>query len=245
VTRLSVLTVDDEAPALDELTYLLDHCPRVDSVVAVPSATEALRLLQERPFDVVFLDIRMPGLDGMELAKVLTRFSRPPALVFVTAHNEHALEAFEVGASGYLLKPVNHDQLLQVLDRAVPPNGGPAEPHEALDVLPAESGNAVIMVARDEVKWAASAGDYVRLHTVDGATHLVRIPISVLEDQWTAYGFARIHRSYLVALREIRELRVDGTQMTVRIGDQDLPVSRRHVHELRDRLVRNARRNTR
>jgi len=245
VSGLSVLTVDDERPSLDELSYLLADCARVGSVTAVMSATEALRLIQQRQFDVVLLDIRMPGLDGLELAKVLAQFSRPPAVVFVTAHEEHALQAFEVGASGYLLKPVDHEQLAHALERAVPDVAGRSDLHEPFDVLAAESGNATTIVARGDVSWVESAGDYVRLHTIDGSAYLVRVPISVLQESWTGHGFARIHRSFLVALREIRELRTDGPQMTVRIGDRELPVSRRHAHELRERLFRNARRNAR
>jgi DNA-binding LytR/AlgR family response regulator len=245
MSGLSVLTVDDERPSLDELSYLLADCDRVDSVMAVQSATEALRLLQQKQFDVVLLDIRMPGLDGLELAKVLAQFSRPPAIVFVTAHDEHALEAFDVGASGYLLKPVDHEHLAHALERAVPATDRRGDLDEPFDVLAAESGNATTLVARSDVSWVESAGDYVRLHTNDGSAYLVRVPMSVLQEEWTSHGFARIHRSYLVAVREIREVRTDGSQMTVRIGDHELPVSRRHAHELRDRLFRNARRNGR
>lgn len=245
MSLLSVLTVDDEKPSLDELSYLLADCCRVESVTAVQSATDALRLLQHERFDVVLLDIRMPGLDGLELAKVLAQFSRPPAIVFVTAHEEHALEAFAVGASGYLLKPVDHEQLTHALERAVPDADLRAGHDEPFDFLAAESANATKIVARNDVSWVESAGDYVRLHTVEGSAYLVRVPMSALEEKWTSHGFARIHRSYLVALREIRELRTDGSQTTVRIGHHELPVSRRHAHELRDRLFRNARRNGR
>ena len=242
MSGLAVLTVDDERPSLDELSYLLADFAHVESVTAVQSTTEALRLLQQSQFDVVLLDIRMPGLDGLELAKVLARFSRPPAVVFVTAHEEHALEAFDVGACGYLLKPVGREQLAHALERAVPDIDRHGEVDEPFDVLAAESGNAITIVARGDVSWVESAGDYVRLHVNDGSRYLVRVPMSVLEEKWSGHGFARIHRSYLVALREIRELRTDGPQMTVRIGDHDLPVSRRHAHELRDRLFRNSRR---
>jgi DNA-binding LytR/AlgR family response regulator len=95
-----------------------------------------------------------------------------------------------------------------------------------------------MLVARSEVEWVESAGDYIRLHTVEGASHLVRLPMAALEEQWSSHGFARIHRSYLVSLRCVRELRADGGQTVVRIGTHDLPVSRRHLRELRDRLVR-------
>ena len=97
MTGLRVLAVDDEPPALDELAYLLRVDPRVGTVYTAPDATGALRVLRDTEIDVVFLDIRMPGLDGMELARVLTRFSRPPAVVFVSAYDDRAVDAFELG----------------------------------------------------------------------------------------------------------------------------------------------------
>jgi two-component system response regulator LytT len=95
------------------------------------------------------------------------------------------------------------------------------------------------------VSWVESAGDYVRLQLRSGDHYLVRLPISLLEAQWANHGFARIHRSYLVALRDIRELRTSEGHTVVGVGDFDLPVSRRHSKELRDRLVRHARRGAR
>ena len=103
---MRVLVVDDEQPALDELAYLLAADPRVAEVVTSSSATEALRILQETEVDAVFLDIQMPGLTGLELAQVLSRFRTPPPVVFVTAHEQHAVEAFELRAVDYVLKPV-------------------------------------------------------------------------------------------------------------------------------------------
>ena len=126
---LAVLAVDDEAPALDDLTYLLARQETVGHVVAACDATEALRLLRATDFDVVLLDIRMPGLDGMDLARVLARFDRPPAVIFVSAFDQHAVEAFEVRAVDYLLKPVGEIRLRRALERVrrepSGPTGGP------------------------------------------------------------------------------------------------------------------------
>src|SRR4051794_19054480 len=105
-TLLRVLVIDDERPALDELAFLLERDPRVGGVLTSDSATEALRILQDLDVDAVFLDIQMPGLSGLDLAQVLGRFRSPPTIVFVTAHEEHALDAFEVHAVDYVLKPV-------------------------------------------------------------------------------------------------------------------------------------------
>ncbi len=244
MSLLSALAVDDELPALDELEYLLQASGLVGEVVAVRDATEALRQLRDRSFDVVVLDIAMPGLGGIELASVLAQFSEPPAIVFVTAHEEHALEAFDVGAAGYLLKPLDEQRLQQVLRRVVPPGpgrdaGGGAE---SLDMVAVDAPGRTVMVARTEVAWVESAGDYVRLHTFDGRSLLVRLALARLEEAWVPEGFARIHRQYLVCLRAVREMRSEGPQMFVQVlPGTELPVSRRHMRELRDRLVRHAR----
>lgn len=231
---LTVLAVDDEAPSLDELVYLLDRCEVVKRSAAAATATDALRILQEETFDVVLLDVRMPGLDGLELAKVLRRFAHPPAVAFVTAHEEHALAAFEVGACGYLLKPVTSERLRALLDRVAPA----PDPDAALDVIAVEVGSTTRMVHRREVAWVESAGDYVRLHTDEGENHLlVRVPMAALEAQWVPHGFVRVHRSYLVDVARIRELSTDGARTTVRVGEVELPVSRRHAAEVRSRLI--------
>ena len=241
-TGLSVLAVDDETPALDELVYLLTHSAMASHVRAVSSATDALHHLHHERFDVVLLDIAMPGMDGLELARVMAQFSQPPAVVFVTAHEEHALAAFDVGGAGYLLKPVTQERLVTALRRVAPARQENHEEDTALDTIAVETGTLTRMVSRDEVSWVESSGDYVRLHLRDGAQHLVRLPMAVLEEDWRDHGFSRIHRSYLVALREIREVRTSQGHTVVHVGTFDLPVSRRHSKELRDRLVRHARR---
>src|SRR5919107_4718280 len=123
---LRVLVVDDEAPALDELVFLLGRDPRIGSVVPASSAAEALRVLQEESVDAVFTDIRMPGLTGIDLARVLSRFRTPPPVVFITAYDEHAVDAFELDAVDYLLKPVRDERLAESVRRVVEAAGGGA-----------------------------------------------------------------------------------------------------------------------
>jgi DNA-binding LytR/AlgR family response regulator len=236
-----VLVLDDEAPALDELGWLLQQDPRVAEVHATDSPTEALRMLQEREIDAVFLDIQMPGLDGIELASVLARFRNPPAVVFVTAHEKHAVEAFELDAVDYVLKPVRRERLADALRRVV----GGARTDVAVDQVPVERGGVTRFVPVSEIRYVEAEGDYARLHTAT-ESHLVRIPLSQLEQQWSGSGFVRIHRSLLVALPYVEELRVDGGRCSVVVegpgGTVELAVSRRHTRELRDLLVRDPRR---
>lgn len=243
--KLSVLAVDDEAPALDELSYLLNEHPCVGTVYGVSDANAALRELSERKVDAIFLDINMPGLSGLELAAVLANFSDPPAVVFVTAHDDKALAAFDVGATDYLLKPLRQERLDEAVRRALANRAADApEPADTGDdVIPVELGGVTQLVRRDTISWVEAEGDYARLHSATGA-HLVRIPLSTLETRWAKFGFQRVHRSYLVALSMVTGLRASGASMLVRVRANgsspsvELPVSRRQARELRDRLVR-------
>lgn len=241
---LAILAVDDEAPALDELSYLLDRSPQVGRVVMARGPSEGLRRLRDEDFDAVLLDVRMPGLDGIELAQVLSRFASPPAVVFVTAYEDHALAAFEVGAAGYLLKPVDAERLEVVLRRVgrsvSRPDPVAATTGRPAEVIAVDAGSRTLLVPRSDVLWVEAAGDYVRLHLRQGASYLLRTPMAVLEDEWSD-AFVRVHRSYLVSLLDITELGTDGAHSMVHLGAQELPVSRRHVHELRERLVRRGR----
>ena len=116
-TKLRVLAVDDEAPALADLVFELRAHPSIGEVVAVADATEALRAVRIGDFDAVFLDVRMPGLDGLELARVLQQFRLSPIVVFVTAYDAHAVDAFEIAAADYLLKPVRRERLNEAMRR--------------------------------------------------------------------------------------------------------------------------------
>ncbi len=272
---LVVLAVDDEVPALEELAYLLAEDPRVGVVLKAGNADEVLRVLNSRQIvrdgalaqvpprgrvhpatgirvaertdvAVVFLDIRMPGLDGLELAKVFSWMIEPPAVVFVTAHDDRAVESYEIGATDYLLKPLRFERLSAALDRILAGRAaGVAEPvreeNGEDEVIPVELAGTTKLVPRSAVRYVEAQGDYARLHTHEGS-HLVRIPLSVLEDRWRDVGFVRIHRSFLVSLPLVTELRLSGSGYVVRVGAgpecAELPVSRRHTRELKDRLVR-------
>ncbi|GAS90564.1 LytR/AlgR family response regulator transcription factor [Mycolicibacterium brisbanense] len=249
---LTVLAVDDEAPALDELAYLLGRHPCVGDVYTAGDATSALRELNRHPIDAVFLDINMPGLSGIELAGVLTNFANRPAVVFVTAHDDKAVAAFDVGAVDYLLKPIRQNRLDEAVRRVA--EGVVSRPAETSqddqdsDVIPAELGGITQLVRRDSISWVEAEGDYARLHAATGA-HLVRIPLSTLETRWRDHGFQRIHRSYLVSLRMVTGLRTADGAVLVRLRANgsspavELPVSRRQARELRDRVVRDPMRN--
>jgi DNA-binding LytR/AlgR family response regulator len=241
---LRVLVADDETPAREELAWLLGHDPEVGEVRTAATGAEVLRSLDAHEVDALFLDIRMPGLDGLDVARVLARFKAPPKVVFVTAYDEHAVEAFDLRAVDYLLKPVRAERLAEAVRRVREALGAPErpQPSEPADdeTIAVELGGVTRFVQRSDVRYVEAHGDYARLHTPDGS-HLLRVPLTVLEQDWAAAGFVRIHRSHLVALHHIDEMRVESGRWTVRLGDDVLQVSRRHTRALRDMLVRRAR----
>ncbi|MEU3470314.1 LytTR family DNA-binding domain-containing protein [Streptomyces sp. NPDC006687] len=272
---LRVLAVDDELPLLEELLYLLRSDARVLSAEGASDATEALRRITRAvesgpdgpdAIDVVFLDIQMAGLTGLDVARLLAGFARPPLIVFVTAHEDFAVRAFDLKAVDYVLKPVRPERLAEAVRRARALLGGPREaaapagdgppPAVPAQALPAQAaagsagggapeqiavelGGVTRFVAVADIAYVEAQGDYARLHT-DAGSHLVRIPLSTLEERWAARGFVRIHRRHLVALDRIDELRVDAGTTSVRIGAAELQVSRRHARQLRELLIRRA-----
>lgn len=246
---MRALLVDDEVPALSELGYLMEQDGRLDEVVCVASATDALKALESSAFDVIFSDISMPGLDGIALARVIAQFAVRPQIVFVTAHESYAVEAFEVQATDYLMKPVRQQRLAQAIDRvlAAQPGPAPATPAHAGDErIPVELAGVTRFVQRAKVRYVQAQGDYARLVTADGS-HLVRVPLSSLENDWAGAGFVRIHRSTLVNLVYVLQVRNSHGQTALTIGDPatgtaqvELPVSRRHAREVRDRVFGHA-----
>jgi len=234
---IDVLVADDELPALDELEFLLRRDPRIGTIHRAASGAEAIQLLTTVRVDAAFLDIHMPGLSGFDLARAIKRFAAQPAIVFVTADEEQALEAFDLAAVDYLLKPVREARLESSISRVVAAVAAdaapvPAPPDEMITVM---VGATIRRVRRADVRYAQAQGDYARLHT-DDASYLVRIPISDLEEQWAGSGYLRVHRSFLVAVASVTRLRV-GAHPSVTVAGVDLPVSRRLLPAVRDALA--------
>jgi DNA-binding LytR/AlgR family response regulator len=237
---LRALVVDDEAPALSELTYLLRQDERIGDIRTASNGADALRALDSAPVDVVFCDIKMPGLDGMALARVLARFAERPQVVFVTAYDEHAVDAFEVRATDYVMKPVRAARLSEAVRRVVTAlaaaNGsGSSGPIVVDETIPVGLGGVTTFIKRSQVRYAQAHGDYARLHTATGS-HLVRTSLTTLEERWAEAGFVRIHRSTLVSLPHVDAVVTGHGGCKIRLGDVELQVSRRHLRALRERL---------
>jgi DNA-binding LytR/AlgR family response regulator len=247
--RLTILAVDDEQTQLQDLARILRSSPAVEEVECAFDGHEALVKLSAERYDAIFLDVRMPDLDGIELARVLKRFAAPPQLVFVSAYDTAAVDAFELRALDYLRKPVSRRRVEEALDRvltALEQGDAPDGDGERRDRSPSEHdmvavsgarGGAVRLVARSEILYAQAHGDFVRIVTRDGR-YLLRATLAEIEGRWEQFGFARVHRQYVANLSLARELRpLLGTTAELVFADgQSVPVARRHVAELRRRL---------
>jgi two-component system, LytTR family, response regulator len=235
-----LLAVDDELPALEDLVRMLAASPAVGHVESAASAEEALVALGSgHEIDAVFLDVRMPGLGGLELARVLRRFEHPPAVVFVSAFDDAAVSAFELAALDYLVKPVSRRRLDEAIER-VARHAAPAEATADEDdtlAVDALRGGGTRLLPRSSVLYLQAHGDYVRVASTEGR-FLLRARLTDLEERWAAHGFARVHRGFVVNLRRAVEVRprLNGTAVLVMADGTEVPIARRQVGDLRRKL---------
>ena len=248
--QLTILAVDDEHTQLEDLARLLRSCASVREVECAFGGHDALRKASSQAFDAIFLDVRMPDLDGVELGRVLRRFASPPQLVFVSAHDGAAVDAFELRALDYLRKPVSRRRLEEALERvaaAVEADEAQGETEARRPRAPASGeremlavsgrGGSTRLINRGSILFVQSHGDFVRPVTDDGR-YLLRNTLSEVERRWESYDFVRVHRQYVANLGRAVELRplLGGTAALVFADGQVIPVSRRHVSDLSKRL---------
>jgi two-component system response regulator AlgR len=248
-TTLRVLVVDDEALARARLSTLLGDCrdPRAVVQAQAANAVQAMENLQHQPFDLVLLDIHMPGTDGLQLAKVLNTLPSPPAVIFVTAHGEHALQAFELDATDYLTKPVRLERLqaaLQKAERHVQARGQASADTPEPEVLVIQDRNRTERLPLADVIYFKAELKYITVRT---ATRHFILDGSLGELE-AKYGerFMRIHRNALISKRAARALQKhhdpeegDGWALRLDGASELLFVSRRQLAAVREMLAQN------
>jgi two-component system response regulator AlgR len=239
--EVDVLIVDDEPPARERLERLLGEIDGWRSAGACGSGLEAIERASQSKPGVVLLDIRMPGMSGIETAHYLSRLEAPPAVIFTTAYDQHAIDAFEARAVGYLLKPVRRERLesalsyatrvsAALLDGLAPSRAAAARRHVAARVR-----DELRLIPVKEVLYFRAEQKYVTVRHLRGED-VIDEPLKRLEDEF-ADDFVRIHRSVLVSVQHIDALERhdDGYLLRLRPGET-LPVSRRQLAELKRRL---------
>jgi len=241
VNELRALIVDDEPLVRSELVHAVAEAARDVHTSEAGTALEALARLQKEAFDVVFLDIRMPGLSGLDAISVINEIPQRPHVVFVTAHGHHALDAFELQAADYLLKPVSVERLRKTLDRvrarrgAAPATSVSAAPSR----LPVEREGRTLLVPAKDIRFISARGHDVSVHVFD-AEYRFRGTLAECASRLDPYGFLRVHRAFLVNPEHIVEVRPFFTGSYVLLTDDrrrsEVPVSRAYAKTLRESL---------
>jgi two-component system LytT family response regulator len=214
---LRVLIVDDEPLAREGIKLMLDRNSRV---IEARNGREAVSRIRDEKPDLVLLDVQMPRMDGFAVVEAVGA-DKMPAVIFVTAHDQYAIRAFEISAVDYLLKPVTEERFRIAFERATnrlraaPPDEctrqmltvleAIANPRQYLSRLAVRSGDRTIFLGIDEVEWVEAEQNYVRVHTGQ-ATYLLHVSMNTIETSLDPERFARIHRSYIVNLRQVRQV---------------------------------------
>lgn len=236
---MRAMIVDDEEPARTELRSLLEETGRVEEIEEASSAREAVEKLMEFKADVMFLDISMPKTTGMQLAEALHRLKNPPAVVFVTAYSEHAVEAFDVDAVDYLMKPVEAERLNQALDKVQARSKAQPQAHTSIERIPVVKSGRKVLVPIDQIRYIEAKDDYSCIYT-DTDRYLSTISLAKLEEKLEPYGFFRVHRGYIVNLEYVEDVEVVSSgilQLGIQgIEGKKISVSRRRVVALKRAL---------
>ena len=269
MNTIRVLIVDDEKPGRERVRRLASRDPRVEVVGVCTGGAEALTAIAEaaesaRPVQLMFLDVQMPEVDGFAVVSTLVRQSSPetlPAIVFVTAHDEYALRAFDAHAIDYLLKPFSDERFQASLDRALryvragdahalvsqmqafigrtaPAASAVARASVPLDRIVVKGAHRVRLLPVEQISWIEADGMYVKLHTRDGHLHLHRGLLGSLDASLDGRRFVRIHRSAIVNIDVVLELRQDahGDYVAVLRDQTEVRVGRRFRARLQERL---------
>ena len=230
---LRAMIVDDEAPARSELRFLLEQTGKIGSIIEASSVRSAIEMLMEARVEVVFLDISMPGASGLQLAEALYKLKNPPAIVFVTAYSDHAVEAFDVDAVDYLMKPVEEARL----DRAIEKVIARAKPSN-IERIPVEKGGRKVLIPVDQIRFIMAKDDYSCIFT-DDDRFLSTTSLAQFESKLGEFGFFRVHRRYIVNLANVEDVETvpsGAIQLGVNGVDERIPVSRRRVVPLKKAL---------
>jgi two-component system LytT family response regulator len=241
MTPLRAIIADDEPLALDALRAAVLAAGDVVIVDECRDGLAVVGAVQRGGADVLFLDISMPRLDGLTAVSMFAS-AEAPAIVFVTAHDKHAVRAFELGAADYLLKPFDRARVALAIARvrerrAAPISRAPTRPLFAKHFL-ASSGGKLIVIRAEDIEYLAAADNYVRLGTPDG-TPLLRQTLKMMAEQLDPAEFVRVHRSYLVRLSAIFKLapKVSGDYLLILRGGSRVPMSRNYRDDVLRRLA--------
>lgn len=251
---MRILIVDDETPARGELRYILESLTENPTIYEATNGEEALEFIEREPIEVVFLDINMPGMSGLAVAQTIVEGPEPPLIIFATAYDEYALQAFELAAFDYVVKPFDERRLAQTVERITHTLNERAlltqkqvalreflvksDQSPTLTKLWAERENEIqLLVDYRNILWAEAEDKNVYVQTTAGEKLLVRQTLKELESRLSPHNFARVHKGYIVNLNYIAEVVTwfSGTYL-IRMSDKprtEIPMSRRYAAQLK------------
>jgi two-component system LytT family response regulator len=245
------LIVDDEPPARSLVQEYLEDMDRIEVIGECGNGREAIEAITENNPDLVFLDVQMPGLDGFD---VLERINVLPDIIFSTAYDQYAIQAFDAGAVDYLLKPYSQDRFREAVERALERHDQEDDDYadrlanllqeartqddDTPDRLYVRHGEKIIPVDPDTIRWIEAAGDYSKLHTTE-KTYLSSLGLGELEERLDEKQFARVHRSHIIAFPAVDHLRSDGSggYNVILEGGTKVRVSRSYAPDIRNRIL--------
>lgn len=244
--KIKALIVDDEAPARSEMRYLLEKISDVEILGEATTAQEALRLLEMVAYDIVFLDIDMPGMSGLEMVEKIKFFDHQPAIIFTTAYGQFAIKAFELDVVDYLVKPVSEERLRQAVarvknesDRHKQTAASGKDKQTLLERIPVTKQSKTILLLPAEIYYIESHGEFTVIHSEKGK-FVSQFRLKDFEARLSPKSFFRAHRSFVVNLDYVEEMiSLYGGLYMLRLKDQkssEIPVSRRQTRELKTLL---------
>ncbi|WP_299017957.1 LytTR family DNA-binding domain-containing protein [uncultured Photobacterium sp.] len=235
---LKALIVEDEYLAREELTYLIETYSNINIVAAFEDGLDAFKYLQENKIDIAFLDIQIPSIDGMLLARNIHQFAQKPHIVFTTAYKEFAVDAFELEAFDYILKPLNEQRVIGLLNKleAAHQCQSPAPESARPKTVNLTKDNRIRVTQVDEIYYAEACEKVTNVFTTDGV-FIAPYSISELMERLPEEGFFRTHRSYCINLEKIKEIIpwMNSTYMLKMCDlNEEVPVSRSNIKRFRE-----------
>lgn len=226
---LNCIAVDDEPLALGLVSSFIEQTPFLQLKGRLSSAVEALKVLNDEDIDLLFLDIQMPNLNGIELARVLDSRVNKPRIIFTTAYNQFALEGYKVDALDYLLKPFNYEEFLRAAQKALKykelTNKPAEEPKQEEEYLFIKVEYQLVRVALNDILYIEGLKDYVKIWLKSAPKPLLSLTsLKALEEKLSARRFMRVHRSFIVSLDQINSV----TRNTLQIGDINISVGEQY-----------------
>ena len=223
---INCIAIDDEPLALRQMEKYIGNTPSLSLAATFESAIDAMTYLESHNVDLMFVDINMPDLNGMDFVKSLVH---RPQVIFTTAYSEYAVEGFKVDALDYLLKPIGYPDFLKAANKAIsffsPQKEFRIAPQKEDGFLLIKSGYKIVRINHSEIKYIEGMREYLRFHLIDGRTVMSLLSMKKMEDQLPEDEFMRVHRSYMVRLDQIKTIE---RNRIVFDGEVYIPVSNRY-----------------